>query len=716
MDFEAALAKFLVTQGIISEIPPGELGVKKPQEGLIKRLSDRNLLNEQQALSVLSKELRIPLLDPQDPEVSAKLATPEFADRVKPETCWEYHIVPLWEDGASATVAVTNPFNQEALQSLQFMLSKRIDPVLVQEVKLVRLLAHFFPQGNTQHETSEGGEQLEILPTNVLEENLDAGDHDAPAIVRLVNRILIDAINMGASDIHLEPAPGGMSVRFRVDGVLQEIIKVPAKLQGNIVARLKVLGGMNIAERRRPQDGRLRVRYAGQGIDIRSSTIPTSYGEKAVLRVLRGDYRSLNFESLGMPVPVADRISVALQKKGKLFLVCGPTGAGKTTTLYVALNKVQDGKTNIVTIEDPIEYRFPNINQIQVNNRADITFASVLRSVFRQDPDVIMVGEIRDSETLSTTLQAAQTGHLVLSTVHTNDAPSAISRLCNLGGDLTLLSTCLIGILAQRLVRKVCDKCAKRLTAEELATHAKLVTTYSLDPRKLRIGRGCEACFYSGYKGRIGIYSYLEITDRISDAIFRKLSQEEIIRLAKDEGFKDLEEQALSLLSQGITTISEIRSYLENIDAPKSRSFAELENRTDLEGETGAGTGIRKRKVLIVDDNASVRKMVSTLLRKEMVDVVEASGSLEALEMIYQSPPQLIVCDISMPEMDGTEFLKKLKRDKATRDLPVIMLTADDSPEKELELLELGASEFLSKRASPPIMVGRIRSALERLQ
>lgn len=712
-----ALARFLFENSLVPRIPTKEAEDINSSEGLLWTLARDQRIDEESAIKLLTSKLSIRYLNLSN-ETSAGFDGDLCKELGNFELLWKHRMIPIKREGKEVLIAIANPFDREALQAYEFATSNKIKVGIAKESQIVAMLAQHCPQAHVSSQNSISGDEVEIIEASAEEADLDYSDHRAPPIVRLVNRIIADAIALDASDIHLEPGTSALSVRFRIDGVLQEIATIPSRLQANVIARIKVLSRMDVSEKRRPQDGRLRVKYKSKGMDLRVSTLPTSFGEKIVLRLLKSSYSTLSFEALGMPESIKTRVSNALRHKGRMFLVCGPTGAGKTTTLYVALNQLQDGKTNISTVEDPIEYRFPKINQIQVNQKTDVTFASVLRSLLRQDPDIIMVGEIRDSETIQITLQAAQTGHLVLSTVHTNDAPSAVTRMIHLGADATLLSSSLIGVLAQRLVRKTCDKCRTRLDAEDLKRYGACLARYSIDPKNLRKGRGCEACLYTGYKGRIGIFSYLEVTDAVADAIFRRASQEELITIAKSQGFTDIEEQAIHLLSSNLTTYDEVRGY---IDTGVGNAIATSPITTNVTNDTAnqSSTKVSRSEtpsILVIDDNSTVRKMITTLLKKELLTVKEASGGIEAYNLIVSSKPTMIICDISMPDMDGIELLRRLKREKQLRDIPVIMLTADDSPDQELLLLDLGAKDFISKRTSAPIILSRIRKVLEAIQ
>lgn len=731
------MLRLLIAEGFLKERPPDDI-FAQASKGVLWSLASAGLVKEKEVLQFLSKHFDLSYVDLEEKSLLETVALNKVGRDIMPRLLWEHHVLPLWEKEGELVLATSNPLDQEGIHAIAFSASRKVSCVLAEESKIVRLLARFHPQTFSM----EGGADpnVEIVQPTAQEEDLDRVDVSAPPIVRLANKILSDAIRYGASDIHLEPSQQSMSVRFRIDGILQEVITIPRALFGHVTARLKIMSSMNIAEKRRPQDGRLRIKISEKSYDLRVSSIPTAYGEKLVLRVLSSSFATSDFSGLAIPPHIEARIKESLHKRGKLFLVSGPTGSGKSTTLYVGLQSLIDGTTNISTIEDPIEYRLKGVNQTQINEKAKITFASVLRSLLRQDPDVIMVGEIRDSETLQCVLQAAQTGHLVLSTVHTNDAPSAVLRLKNLGADTSVLASCLIGVLAQRLVRKICPECKQQLPPETFSKSAHYLERYSLPSTKVSKGQGCEFCSFSGYKGRVGIYSHLHVTDLVAKGIYEDASQEDLISYAARDGFMSIEESSLRLVADGVTTFEEVRPYLdEQVSAPRESSSAAadpgtgnpaIEARSQQGQEiricldTGAesATGIMARRgvperprVLLIDDNKSVRKLLASLLRKEVAEVFEAENGMEGLDAVYRNVPHLVVCDVSMPIMDGREFLQKMKRNRQTRDIPIIMLTIDDEEEREIDLLSLGARSFLSKKTSPLVMVTRIRSIIDAL-
>jgi general secretion pathway protein E len=387
-----------------------------------------------------------------------------------------------------------------------------------------------------------------------IEDLLESAD-DAP-IIRMINALLTQAVREGASDIHVEPFEQHCEVRFRIDGVLREVIRPHRMLHVPMISRIKIMAQLDIAEKRLPQDGRMSVRIAGKPVDVRVSTVPVSHGERAVLRLLDKNPARLALDVLGMAADTMRQIDAMIHRPHGILLVTGPTGSGKTTTLYAALSRLDAGEINIMTVEDPVEYEISNIGQIQVNPRIDLTFASALRSILRQDPDVIMIGEIRDLETAQIAVQASLTGHLVLATLHTNDSASAVTRLVDMGVEPFLLASSLIGVLAQRLVRQLCPKC-KQPHAPDPAEIAQFAGMQA--PARLYRATGCAECSHSGYAGRTGIYELLEITDPLRRMIHDHASDQAIREHARDaQGLRFLREDGLRWVASGESMLEEI--------------------------------------------------------------------------------------------------------------------------------------------------------------
>lgn len=466
--------------------------------------------------------------------------------------------VPLEIDGQTIRLAVVDPSNNQILNDLSVLTGCRIIPCLAEPDKLIEAINQGYESlsggGDSDSSIADiGQEDSGAIP---IEDLLDTSD-EAP-IIRFVNGLLTQAYRQRASDIHIEPFETEMIVRYRVDGILYEVQRPPYRALSNIISRLKIMANLDIAEKRLPQDGRFSIRIAGKQADIRMSTLPTAFGERVVLRLLDKSSGVLGLEDIGIDTEMLPQIKKMIQKSHGIFLVTGPTGAGKTTTLYSSLSAINSQKQNIITVEDPIEYQLSGVGQIQVNSKIDLTFAQGLRSILRQDPDVIMVGEIRDSETAKIAVQAALTGHLVFSTLHTNDSAGALARLVEMGVEPFLAASALVGVLAQRLVRTVCPHCKisyqpdKQLLAElfddsEVPKHA---TFYR--------GRGCSHCMDVGYLGRTGLYELLEVTDPIRHLVTSNADAATIRQQALKMGMRPLRQAGLVKVLEGQTTVEEI--------------------------------------------------------------------------------------------------------------------------------------------------------------
>jgi len=465
--------------------------------------------------------------------------------------------VPLEIDGQTIRLAVVNPNNNQIFNDLSVLTGCRIIPCLAEKDKLIEAINQGYEalSGGGDGSISDIGQE-ELDGSIEIEDLLDTSD-EAP-IIRFVNGLLTQAYRQRASDIHIEPFESEVIIRYRVDGILYEVQRPPYRALPNIVSRLKIMANLDIAEKRLPQDGRFSVRIAGKQGDIRVSTLPTTFGERVVLRLLDKSSGVLGLADIGVDAAMLPQIEKMIQKSHGVFLVTGPTGAGKTTTLYSALSTINSQQQNIITVEDPVEYQLPGVGQIQVNAKINLTFAQGLRSILRQDPDVIMVGEIRDSETAKIAVQAALTGHLVFSTLHTNDSSGALARLVEMGVEPFLAASALVGVLAQRLVRTVCPHCRnsyqpdKQLLAElfdggEVPEHA---TFYH--------GRGCSHCMQVGYLGRTGLYELLEVTDPIRHLINNNADAATIRQQALKAGLRTLRQAGLVKVLAGQTTVEEV--------------------------------------------------------------------------------------------------------------------------------------------------------------
>lgn len=466
-------------------------------------------------------------------------------------------LVALNEDSLEVSVGYSGEFPIESLDVIQAILAKKIKPVHLAEDVLSKAIEYCYQNSEKETQALINKVQKNTLSDEDGENSYDLINHtENSPVIGIVNAILTEAIQMGASDIHFEPQEGGLIVRYRVDGVLMKRHSPPKEIESQIIARVKVISQLDIAETRLPQDGRLKVKLNKRVVDFRVSSLPVAFGERLVLRVLDKSHLSLNLEALQMPKAILESFLNAMQIPEGMILVTGPTGSGKTTTLYSALNKLLKDPINIMTIEDPVEYRFSGMAQISVNPKIQLTFASGLKHILRQDPDVIMIGEIRDYETAEIAIQSSLTGHRVFSTLHTNDAPSAITRLVDMGVEPYLVCSSISAVLAQRLVRKICPSCK----IPEQISEA-MMKKLGLD-QKITIykGCGCEACFNTGYKGRMGVYELLILNTPIKKQILKQQDAESLKEEALKHGFIDLRNACLQLVLNGLTTVEEMLS------------------------------------------------------------------------------------------------------------------------------------------------------------
>jgi general secretion pathway protein E len=499
---------------------------------------------------------------PFSPRVTAADVDGELLATVPMQFARRNLILPLHREGDAVLVAVADPRTLGPLDDLRVLFGAPTRPVVVPADALADAINRAYDLASGSAADLMGNleeERLDLIATELEEPRdlLEASD-EAP-IIRLVNSLLFQAVKDRASDIHIEPFERVLTVRFRIDGILYDVISPPKRFQPVIISRVKVMGGLDIAEKRLPQDGRIRTKVAGKDIDVRVSVIPTAYGERVVLRLLDRAATLLGLEELGLTGRSLTLVERLIRQSHGIVLVTGPTGSGKTTTLYAALSTINSTERNIITIEDPIEYQLQGVGQMQVNPKIELTFASGLRSILRQDPDVIMVGEIRDGETAEIAIQAALTGHLVFSTLHTNDSASAVTRLVEMGTEPFLVSSSVLGVMAQRLLRRVCDHCRRvmRPTGEMLAEIG--LTAEQVAGRTLYAsGAGCDACKQTGYRGRTGIHELLVVDDEVRALIMKNADASAIRRAAADAGMVTLREDGAAKVLAGETTLEEV--------------------------------------------------------------------------------------------------------------------------------------------------------------
>jgi type IV pilus assembly protein PilB len=516
------LEKGLITQEQLDEA----LRVQKNTTEQIGRiLTDLGYVTERDVLRAYAEQLGIPFL-----EVNEVSIDQDIAKAIPQSVVQRYNAVPIKRSGNRLTVAMSDPSNVFALDDIRLITGYEIDPMLA-------------------------------TPDDIgMDEDVDrsAALEDEAPIIRVVNVVIQQAIKDRASDIHVEPDRRGVRIRYRIDGVLHEVMRVPKYVHAPLVSRIKIMADMNIAERRLPQDGRIHIRHEGKDYDLRVSSVPTVFGEKVVMRILDQSSVLIGLNKLGMFAETQAQLESIMVQPNGMILSTGPTGSGKTTTQYSILNKINSVEKNILTIEDPVEYQLPGLNQVHVNRKAGLTFSSAMRSFLRQDPDIIMVGEIRDLETAETAVQASLTGHLVLSTVHTNDAPSTITRLMDMGVEPFLIASSVIGILAQRLGRRICQNCKEPYRPPAEALHRVGFTVEDMENVVFYRGRGCEQCRHTGYRGRMGIFEMMLINEEIADLTVKRAPLSEIRNAALANGMKNLKMDGFQKVLEGTTTVEEV--------------------------------------------------------------------------------------------------------------------------------------------------------------
>jgi type II secretory ATPase GspE/PulE/Tfp pilus assembly ATPase PilB-like protein/CheY-like chemotaxis protein len=565
--------------------------------------------------------------------------------------------------------------------------------------------------------------------------------------------IISEGILSRASDIHVEPEEGGVAVRYRIDGVLRQVMKIPRQAGLPLISRIKIMSSLDIADRLRPQDGRARVAVNGQPIDLRVSTLPAQLGEKVVIRILDSRVTVTSLDSLGLNPGEGEAIKRLLENHEGIILVTGPTGSGKTTTLYSAINQIKSEGVNIVTVEDPVEYRMQGIVQVQVQEKAGLTFAAALRSILRQDPNVVLVGEVRDKETAQIAVQASLTGHLVLSTLHTNDAANAVTRLVDIGVESYKIAASLRGVVAQRLMRRLCPTC------KEVWMEAPPERLRRWIPQGTPLYRaaGCPDCAMTGYRGRFAILEILTMNPELERRIAAGDAADRIAEAARRGGMKSLWESGLAHVTRGESTIEELTRVVDipSDDGPRPAPAGETarpSGTTRTSGITDAPrwspapatvtvppepagavmthfdlleehvtparrSGVHGQpasKVLLVDDEDSLRKVMRDLLERDGYVVTEARDGVQALDQVDRIGPDIIVLDLNLPGLDGYGVLSHLRSRPATAGIPVIVLTAKGDEDNEVRVFELGADDFLTKPFRARALSARLEAVLGR--
>ncbi len=568
-ELKVLLADILVSRGIVTsdQIKQCEVEQQKSDSSIEQIILDKEFATRQAIANALGAYYDVPYVDLDNYDIDTRVLK-----SVSERLARKYKFLPLFKIANNLTIAILNPRNLFGIDEIRDMLDCDIEVTVSAEDQILKALDRYYGStGKTedlmeivdelvQSEFGDLDEDVEV--ERVKEVDLEAVSEEmlekAP-VVKLLNTIIHRAIREGVSDIHIQQEEDAMIVRYRLDGILYQAAILPKKLRTTLVSRIKVLSSMNIAESRAPQDGRFKVKSEGHEYDFRVSTMPTVYGESVVMRILDKRTASMKLEQLGFSENSLGIYQSLIEKPNGIILMTGPTGSGKTTTLYASLNKINSPDINIITVEDPVEYRLRYIRQTQINVKAGVTFASAIRAILRQDPDVVMIGEMRDRETAEIAVQAAMTGHLVFSTLHTNDAPGAVSRLIDMGVEPFLIASSVIGVVAQRLIRANCKHCTEDYVPDE-----KLLNRVGLQDQSnitFSKGKGCDYCRNSGYKGRVGIYEILVIDDKIRDLIIKRETSHVIKQIAiESQNFKTLVMDGVDKVQKGLTSVEEVLS------------------------------------------------------------------------------------------------------------------------------------------------------------
>ena len=519
-------------------------------------IADLGILTDVQIMKALEYQSRIPYVDFSEIRID-----PQAPGLINEDIAKKHVLIPIGFDANQLIVVMNDPLDFLVIDEIRYITGKEIQPRISTKKQIMAAIDASYGKENAQKAVKQLEKEFDFEEMVRITEQITDEVANAP-VVKLVNSVIEHAIRIDASDIHIEPSESKMRVRMRIDGILQEVMTAPKNAHPAVITRIKIIGGMDIAEKRIPQDGRVETVIAGRQIDMRLSILPTVNGEKVVIRLLGRSELALTKNALGLSEHNEAMFDKIVQSPNGIILVSGPTGSGKTTTLYTVLKDLNQPTTNIVTVEDPVEYRMNGVNQVQVNVRAGMTFANGLRSILRQDPDIILIGEIRDGETAEIAIRASITGHLVLSTIHTNDAASTVTRLVDMGIEPYLVSSSVVGIIAQRLVRKICPRCKESYKP----SHAEAMQLKMREPKPLFRGAGCPECNGSGYKGRTAIHEILVVTREIRELIDRRATTDQIRTVSMRQGTTTLMDTCIKLVLDGITTTAEMLKVTYSVD------------------------------------------------------------------------------------------------------------------------------------------------------
>lgn len=678
------IGEVLVEAGLITgeQLENALLIRKGKNKRLGKVLIEMGYVNEDQIAAALAKQLSLPLID-----CSKFTISKDLLNVINKEIAESKTVLPLQLKDKKLFLAMADPLDWQALDDISFKTGLAVEVAVCSESNILLAIEKYYGTEEKSFDlikelpTYEGVEFVkgvaEVVPEKegTAEKELNVQSlyklSEAPPIVRLVTMILVDAVKARTSDIHIEPHENHVLVRYRIDGNLRNILKLPKHIQDSVVSRIKIISNLDITNRRLPQDGRSTLKYENRNIDLRLSTLPSVYGEKIVIRLLDQSKGLIPLGKLGMEDGLLKSLIYICSQSQGMLLVTGPTGSGKTTTLYSILKELQTESENIITIEDPVEYRLEGINQVSVNEAIGLSFSKVLRSILRQDPDIIMVGEIRDRETAEIAARSALTGHFVLSTLHTNDTVSTIARLLDIGLEPFLVGSAISGILAQRLVRKICDKCKEEVPPPVEAIEGKYPQLKSCFK-----GKGCVECQYSGYLGQISIYEFLTIDTKLKRLITREATEDDLWNAARESGMKTLFENAWVKVSEGLTTVEEVISKI-----PFKQSIVEM--------QTIKGEG--RQKVLAFNITGMEADSVRRFLEPEGYDIIDTAGD-NILEHAMRESPDIILMDAST---DIFTTMKRIRGEIRYTFTPVFVISDMTDKDKETERIKSGVKGII---------------------
>jgi type IV pilus assembly protein PilB len=745
------IGEVLVASGLLTEeqlaaalnkqrdVLPGQ---SRPRLGTV--VIEMGHATEAQVAEALAVALGLELVD-----LARTMVVPEHVRLLPRQVAERSNVLVLAKEGTRLKVATSDPTNVVALDDVKlYTRATDIEVVVATESQVREQLGRAW----SLSEDADVSTLFENLDEEESNEDLAQGSTDSAPIVRLVDVILADAVRARASDVHVEPQAGELRIRYRVDGLLRDVMTVPRNATAAAVSRIKIVSGLDIAERRRPQDGRAKLTVDGATIEARISTLPTLHGEKVVIRLLPRAENVPLLHKTGLTPSQLEMLGSALIQSQGLVLITGPTGSGKTNTLYAAIQQVSTPDRNIVTLEDPVEVQVAGITQVQVHERSGMTFARGLRSVLRQDPDIVLVGEVRDPETAELALQASLTGHLVLTTLHTNDAVSAVTRLVDMGVEPFLVASSLTLVVAQRLVRRPCASCAAEYLPSPRTLALLGLTDEDLVGATPTRGKGCSECGGTGYRGRTGIFEVLPVTAALRKVLLTTPTEAAIGAAAREHGMTTLRASALAAAHRGETTYEEVlrATHVDAVSGPRCPSCARAladdmvccpwdgalvqrdrcvncERQLDHEWascpwcRTPVDRPVtqevqephRLPRLLVVDDDENVCKFVTAALAGAS-DVVSAHSSDAALNLLGSQQFDGVLVDNGLPDLSGVEFIRLVRSDPKTLTLPLVLFTGASSPDIEREARNAGADDFLAKPVEPVLLEERVMSLLTR--